>query len=157
MACLQFNAPFTTVALTATTAKSVIGVQAATNQAIKLLEYKVSFDGATSSNAPAVCMLRRSTFATNAPGTNSTQIAAPFKLDPGRAETVQTTAAYGWTTEPTVLTTIDATDVGQFNGIYQYILPFAAPIIVVGGQGIVVQINSPNNCNCSGKMTCEEG
>src|SRR5690348_10168494 len=103
MAYNQFDVPATTVALVAATAKSVVGLKAATNVCVKVTELSMSFDGATSSNAPAVCEFMQSTFATNAPGTNSTSV-TPSKRDTGRAETIQATAAKAWTTEPTVLT-----------------------------------------------------
>lgn len=155
MAYLQAEVNYFTVALTAATAKSVAGVAAATNQAIKVLETSISFDGATSTNAPAVVDIARCTFATNAAGTNSTTV-TPAKKDPGRAETVQTTGGKNWTTEPTVITVFRSIDVGQYNGLYHYIAPFAAPLIVVGGQGLVIRANSPNNVNCSGAIEFEE-
>lgn len=155
MAYNQFDVPATTVALTATTAKSVVGLKAATNVVVKILELLVSFDGATSSNAPAVCEFMQSTFGANAPGTASTSV-TPAKRDTGRAETIQLTAAKTWTTEPTTLTLQRSFDVGQFNGLYHYIHPFASPFIVIGGQGCVCRVNSPNNVNGSFTLTGEE-
>lgn len=155
MAYNQFDVPATTVALTAATAKSVVGVKAASNICVKVTEVSTSFDGATSSNAPAVCEFMQSTFATNGPGTNSTSV-TPAKRDTGRAETIQATAAKTWTTEPTVLTLQRTLDIGQFNGVVVYMHPFASPFIIIGGQGAVLRINSPNNVNYSGGLTGEE-
>lgn len=155
MAKNQFDCNYRSVALVAATAKSVVGVKAAANVVLALLEASVSFDGATSSNAPAVCDFNRSTFATNSPGTSSTSL-TPVKRDPGRAETIQATAAHTWTTEPTVLTAQHSKDVGQFNGLYHYINPFASPHIIVGGQGFCLTITSPNNVNVSGHLSLEE-
>lgn len=45
-----------------------------------------------------------------------------------------------------------AIDVGQFNGVYHYIHPFASPFIIIGGQGGSLRINSPNNVNASGHL-----
>lgn len=149
--------PYRSVALSGATAKTVIGVQAAANIALKLLEASASFDGATSTNAPAVVDFNRVTFATNAPGTNSTAITeANTKRDPGRAETPQMQAGHTWTVEPTVLTAQHSKDVGQFNGLYHYIAPFSAPHIIVGGQGFCITITSPNAVNVSGHLTVEE-
>lgn len=148
---------YRSVALVATTLKTVIGAQAATNVALKLLEAAASFDGATSTNAPAVVDFSRCTFATNAPGTASTAITeANTKRDPGRAETPTFTSAHTWTTEPTALTVQHSKDIGQFNGLYHYINPFSSPHIIVGGQGFVISMTSPNNVNCSGHLTVEE-
>lgn len=155
MAMLQFEVNWLTVALTAATAKSVAGVKAAANQVVKILEVSVSHDGSTSSNAPDVTDFGRCTFATNSPGTNSTTL-TPGKKDPGRAETIQATAAHTWTTEPTVITAFRSINLAQYNGLYHYIVPFAAPWLVVGGQGFVVRQNSPNNVNSTGAIECEE-
>ncbi len=155
MAANQFDVPVRSVALTAATPKSVAGVKAAANVALKVLESCVTFDGATSSNAPAVCDFNRCTFATNSPGTNSTSV-TPLKREPGRAETIQATAAFTWTTEPTTLTANFSRDIGQFNGVYHYIAPFASPHIVAGGAGWVLTITSPNNVNASCSITAEE-
>jgi hypothetical protein len=151
----QFDVPATTVALTAATAKSVLGSKAATNVCVKLTEVSTSFDGATSTNAPAVCEVMQATFATNGPGTNSTSVTPP-KRDTGRAETIQSTHAKNWTTEPTVLTLQRTLDIGQYNGVVCYMHPFASPIVIIGGQGYVLRITSPNNVNFSGGLVEEE-
>ncbi len=155
MAHNKFDVPFSTVALTAATAKTVVGIKAATNVCIKVTEVAISFDGATSSNAPAVCEQMQSTFASNSPGTNSTNVPIA-KRDTGRAETVQATAGKTWTVEPTVLTLQRSIDIGQFNGALVQCLPFDSPFVIIGGQGYVHRITSPNNCNCSGYFTGEE-
>jgi hypothetical protein len=157
MAANKFDVPFRTVALTAAVAKTVVGVKASTNVALELIEACASFDGATSSNAPAVVDFNRCTFATNSPGTNSTSLTlGNTKRDPGRAETIQATGAHTWSAEPTVLTAQHSKDIGQFNGLYHYINPFSAPHIIVGGQGFVITCSSPNNVNATGHLTCVE-
>lgn len=155
MANNKFDVPASTVALTATTAKTVLGIKAATNVCIKVTEVGISFDGATSSNAPVVCESMQSTFATNGPGTNSTSV-TPAKRDTGRAETIQATAAKTWTTEPTVLTLQRVIDVGAFNGVFYNIFPFDTPFIIIGGQGFVIRLTAPNNVNFSGSLCGEE-
>jgi hypothetical protein len=155
MACNQFDVPASTVALTAATAKTVLGVKAAANVCVKLTEVGASFDGATSSNAPAVCEFMQATFATNPPGTNSTSV-TPAKRDTGRAETVQATAAKTWTVEPTVLTNQRPLNIGQFNGVVVFMHPFSSPFNIIGGQGAALRINSPNNVNFTGSLTGEE-
>lgn len=155
MAGIRFDVPVTTDALTATTAKSVVGSKAATNVRLKVTGVGMSFDGATSSNAPAVCAFMQATFATNGPGTNSTSV-TPSKRDTGCAETIQSTHAKTWTTEPTVLTVQQVLDVGQFNGSVVIMHPFADPFVVIGAQGCVLRITSPNNVNGSHYLTEEE-
>lgn len=156
MAKMQAQVPFTTVALVAATAKSVVGIKAPTNQCAILLELGLGFDGATSTNAAAIVELMGSTFATNGPGTNSTSV-TPVKQDSGRQETVQTTAAKAWTTEPTVLTLWRSIDVPQYNGFI--VLPLRqwfSELVIAGAAGFVVRITSPNNVNVSGYLTFEE-
>lgn len=155
MAANQFDVPANTVALTAATAKTVLGIKAATNVCVKVTEVGISFDGATSTNAPAVCEFTQCTYGANPPGTNSTSV-TPSKRDAGRAETIQATAARNWTTEPTTQTLQRVLDVGQYNGVVVYMHPFASPHVVVGGGGVGVRITSPNNVNFSGGITGEE-
>lgn len=115
MAAIYATVNYATVACVAATAKTVAGINPIANMRARVLEAKVSFDGATSSNAPAVVDFGRITFATNPPGTNSTTFVALPK-DQDIAETVQTVCGITWTAEPTVWTPQETTDVGQFNG-----------------------------------------
>ena len=103
MAFLQAKVNWATVSLAASAARTTAGLKTPTNQVAKILEFRSTHDGNTSGNAPDITILERNTFATNAPGTNSTTY-TPVKKDPGRAETIQTSAATAWTTEPTVKT-----------------------------------------------------
>lgn len=155
MAYNQFDVPYETVALTATATQTVVGLKAGANVCVKVTEASVSFDGSTSSNAPAVVEFDQITFATNAPGTNSSSV-TPAKRDTGRAETIQAVAAKHWTAQPTVITLQWCIDVGQFNGLYHFIHPFASPFICIGGQGCGITVTSPNNVNASGKISGEE-
>lgn len=155
MAANQGDISFATVALTGTTAKTVVGAKASANVAVKWLESCTTFDGATSTNAPAVAILGFCTFATNSPGTASTT-QAPVGRDQDRTETFQLTSAVNWTTEPTVISIIRTFDPAQYMGFYHYINPFASPYVIKGGGGGVIRINSPNNVNTSGHMTVEE-
>jgi hypothetical protein len=143
------------VALAATTTKTVNGILAAANIAVKGLEFAASFDGATSTNAPVVVDFARCTFATNQPGTNSSATTLQ-KRDPGRAETLQTSGGNTWTTEPTVVTPQFSRDVAQYDGSYHYICPQTSPMIIVGGKGFVIRCTSPNIVNRTSSITAEE-
>lgn len=150
-----FSVPALTVALTAATPKSVVGLLAATNVCLDVNGFVASFDGATSSNAPATVEICTCTFATNGPGTNSTSV-TPAKNDTGRAETIQATAAKTWSTEPTVVTLYKALDLGQFNGCYENIVPFSTPIVYIGAKGGLIRVTSPNNVNGSFDILAQE-
>jgi hypothetical protein len=154
MAYNQFDVPAQTVSYT-TGLKTALGIAAATNVCVKVMEASFSFDGSTSGNAPAQVEFDQITFATNGPGTNSTSV-TPSKSDTGRAETIQATAAKTWTTQPTVITVQWPIAVGQYNGIYHYVNPFVSPFIAIGGKGCGTSINTPNTVNFSGKLHAEE-
>lgn len=93
------------VALTAATPKSVIGVRAGSAVGLDLKAFHVDFDGVTASHEPVLCELCYATFATNAPGTNST--GANERQLYGRVIAADFTGGFNWTTEPTVLTVLD--------------------------------------------------
>jgi hypothetical protein len=141
-----------TMAVTSGAIQTMLGIDAATNVVIQVTEATVSFDGATATNAPAVCEWDQITFATNAPGTNSTSV-TPSKKDTGRGETFQATAGKIWTTQPTVITIQWPLDIAQFMGAYHYIHPTQSPFIVIGGKGGGLSVNSPNSVNSSGKIS----
>jgi len=150
----QFDVPAQTVSYT-TGLKTALGIQASTNVCVKVMEASFSFDGSTSGNAPAQCEFDQITFATNAPGTNSTSV-TPSKSDTGRGETIQATAGKTWTAQPTVIALQWPIAVGQYNGIYHYVNPFVSPFIIIGGKGGGISINTPNTVNFSGKLHGEE-
>jgi hypothetical protein len=125
------------VALAAATAKSVIGVAAPAQFGVDLTKFRVSFDGATSTAVPVSVELCYATFATNGPGTNSTSI-TPQQVY-GRAITAGFTAASNWTTEPTVLTVVDAWTLPAFNGTAIYDFPFATSPDAAVSQGFVIR------------------
>ncbi len=152
MAFLQAYIPTTTVSCVAATPKTILSLAAAANQVVKILEQKVSHDGATSTNAPDLTEGGRCTFGAAGTGTSVT----PSKKDPGRAETIQTTALKNYSAEPTTITAIDPTNIPQYNGLYQYITPDSRPLIVVGGQGWVIRVTSPNTVNACARLEFEE-
>jgi len=151
-AYMQLIETWSTLGLTASTAKSMGSVAAAANQPIKILEAMASHDGATSTNAPDVTDFARCTFGTAGTATSTT----PLKKDPGRAETIQTTGKTNYTAEPTVVTPLKTVNVAQYNGVYHYITPQGNPLMVVGGQGFLIRQNSPNTVNGSGLIEFEE-
>lgn len=99
------------IALTAATARSVLGLRAGSAFGLDLAMWGVSFDAtgsAAPTNEPILCELCYCTFATNAtPGTNNTS-ETPIQLA-GRALTHGMTAMSAWTAgnEPTALTVLD--------------------------------------------------
>lgn len=156
MARSFFSCVAKSIALTAATVKSTIGVLAAANVCLNINNFVASFDGATSSNAPVVVEVCSSTFASNSPGTNSTAVTLA-KADLGRTETLQASGGSTWTTEPTVLVPYKTIDIGQFNGAWDWIVPFSTPVVFAGAKGGVIRLTSPNNVNASCDILGEEG
>jgi hypothetical protein len=151
-AFLQFNIPYLTVGLVAATAKTVASVQAAANQVVKILGLKISHDGATSTAAPDITDYNRCTFGAAGTGTSVT----PSKNDPGRAETIQSTALKAYSVEPTTQSSYDEQNVPLYNGLLWALTPSDRPIIVVGGQGFVIRCTAQATANATGAMLCEE-
>lgn len=96
-----FTVTSTAIALSAATAKTVLGVLSGANSPVDVVEFAVSGD-ATSGNI--LVELVFGTNASNAPGTNSTSF-TPLQIR-GRAQTINATAGITWTAEPTVLTVV---------------------------------------------------
>lgn len=154
MAKAGYTAPAAAaVALTASTAKSVLGVSAPAQFGVDLTKVRVSFDGATSTAVPVSVELCYATFATNGPGTNSTSI-TPQQVY-GRSVTAGFTAASNWTVEPTVLTVIDAWTLAAYGGLVVYDIPFGTTPDSAVSNGFVIRCTAPANVNCRPTMWFE--
>lgn len=89
------------VALSAATAKTILGAKAHANSGLQWLAYDLAFDGVSASAVPVLVELCQCSWATNSPGTNSTSV-TPVQIA-GRVMTAQFTGGENWTTEPTSL------------------------------------------------------
>src|SRR5438552_1249951 len=99
MAFYQLKVNWNTVSVPSGSAtRTVAGIKAAAQQVVKILEFRATHDGASSGQAPDITTLDRLVYASNTPGTSSASY-TPVKKDTGRVETIQTTAATGWTSE----------------------------------------------------------
>lgn len=146
MAKAGYTAPSAAaVALTAATAKSIIGVAGAASFGVDLIKYRLAFDGVSAANTPVLVELCYATFATNAPGTNSTSITVQQVY--GRSITAGFTAASNWTTEPTVLTPIDSFTVTPNGGTLVYDFPLGTSPDSAVSQGFVIRCTAANNVN----------
>lgn len=141
------------VALAANTAKSVIGVMAPAQFGVDLTKFRLSFDGVTASAVPVTVTLNYATFATNAPGTASTSITIQQVY--GRSITTGFTAAYGWTTEPTVLTAVDGWLLTPNGGTAIYDFPLGTTPDSAVSNGFVVTCNAPAVVNVRATMWFE--
>ncbi|HEY9367012.1 hypothetical protein [Streptomyces sp.] len=129
------------VALSAATAKSVLGVKSHANFGLDLKKFKVGFDGVTASAVPVLVELCYATFATNSPGTASTSV-TPAQIY-GRSVTVGATAAKTWTTEPTVLTVVQEWLLSPNGGLVFYDFPLGDTPDSAVSEGFVIRCTAP--------------
>jgi len=129
------------VALSAATAKSVLGVSAPAQFGVDLKKFRLAFDGVTASAVPALVELCYATFATNAPGTASTSTTVDQVY--GRVITAGFTAAKTWTTEPTVLTPLDEWLLTPAGGLVMYDFPLGDTPDTAVSNGFVLRVNAP--------------
>jgi hypothetical protein len=135
------------VALVAATPKSVLGVKAGSSFGILLKLVSFAFDQSGSSaptNEPVLIELCYATFATNAPGTNSTT-ETPAQWS-GRVTAHGTTCASAWTTEPTALTVLDEFLLHPQSGTREH-FPLGDEPDTALGEGFVLRMTAPNAVN----------
>lgn len=161
MANLAFGVSGKTIAATSTLTTD-LGVKCAANQAVTLDEVDVGFDGTNSANGPGIIDIAHCTFATNAPGTNSTSLSSGSNgfivSDDGRPETPQSTAGKTWTAQPTVITIWKSFLVPTYMGSAIAPLPLMKPMISKGGSGIALSSTLPSTvtANLTGALLCTE-
>jgi hypothetical protein len=131
------------VALVAATAKSVLGVLAPAQFGCDLRGLEIAFDGITNTDKPVLVEITQSTFATNPPGTASTT--ATVAQVYGRAVTAGFTAAYNWTTEPTVLTVVKTLLLTPNGGTYDYDWPLGETLDNDVSKGFAIRCTAPTN------------
>ncbi len=141
------------VALTATTAKTVLGVKSHANFGLDLIKFRVAFDGVTASAVPALIEVCYCTFGANAPGTNSTSVTPSQAY--GRALTVGATAAKTWTTEPTPITVLAEFLLTPNGGTLLYDWPLGTSPDCALGEGFALRLTAPANVNCRAAMWFE--
>jgi hypothetical protein len=144
------------VSLSASTAKSVLGVRSADDFGIDLKKIWWGFTGTTASEAPVVCELCYATFATNAPGTNSTTLTAPAVTQLyGRAITHGVAAAKNWTTEPTVLTVLTEIPLTPNGGTLLYDAPLGDTPDCAPDHGFVLRFTAAASVSVRATMIFE--
>jgi len=99
------------------TAKTIFGVKADSGHAIDLLSLAFNFDGITAAEKAILVELCACTWATNAPGTNSTTVTIDSWAGPRIAETFA--AGKTWTSEPTALTVLMPLEFDPYKFAYK--------------------------------------
>lgn len=142
------------VALTATTAKTVLNVISPTGKVAVVVAFQVNFDGVTASAEPVLIELCRSTQATA--GTSS---AVTLRRKRGAASaTVTATAAKNYTAEPTVLTLIEDWAVDPYKGLFAIQYPLGREAeSSIPAEGMCLRLTAPATVNCRASLEFEEG
>lgn len=125
---------------TSTTAKTVIGVKGHANFGIDFTGFDIGFNGVTATDGPAVVELGYCTFATNSPGTASTS--ATVRQEYGRVIAAGATAAYTWTTEPTVITVNRVFLVDPNKGLFSFDFPLGSTPDSAVSEGFVLRVTA---------------
>jgi hypothetical protein len=158
-ACVDYGVTFGggTALATNSTTRTIVGIKCPANQANRIWGFDVGFDGTTSTNGPAYCELDTNTWATNAPGTNSTSV-TPNPNDSARPETIQSTAAKAWTTEPTVLSPVELFFIPNYMGSGIVFTPLTKPFGAKGGNGCSMRVTQQSGitANVTGTLKSEE-
>lgn len=140
------------VALTAATAKTVIGVKAHANSGLLWSAFKIGFDGVTATGVPVLIELCYCTWATNSPGTNSTSTTP--RQTGGRILTAGFTSGKTWTAgnEPTTLTVYDDSLLTPNGGVIWYDVPLGKEWDSALAEGFAVRLTAPAIVNVRAVM-----
>lgn len=125
------------VALSAAATKTVLGVVAPAQFGVDLKKIRIGFNGTSATAEPVRVELCYATFATNAPGTNSTSVTVTQGY--GRSITAGFTAAKNWTAEPTVLTVLDEWPLTPAGGLVIYDFPLGDTPDSAVSQGFAIR------------------
>lgn len=131
------------VAVAAAATKTVYGVQADSGHAIDLLGLAFSVDQATptASDKSVLIELCAITWATNAPGTNSTAVTIDQEAGPRVTETFS--AGKNWTTEPTVITVLRPIDCDPYKFTYERDFLDVLNLDFTAAQGFCLRVTNP--------------
>lgn len=140
------------VALTAATAKCVVGVVAGAGISVRVTEAGIGFDGTSATAEPVTVELCRGD-GTSANGTSTAHTPAQVR---GATRTVQCTARRNFTAEPTVLTVLKRWLFHpQTGGMHQ--LPLGREVEHTGAGGLYLRCTAPAGVNVQAYMEFEEG
>lgn len=151
MAAVNVTASTPEVALTGTTAKTVLQAIAASNHRVKINGWGVYFDGASSTAEPVVVRL-----VTQAGAIGGTPTSVTGRITNGKSETVQTTFAYSaGGSEPSTPVALKSVEVHPQAG-YEEARPFGREYEISGGGRIGIECTAPANVNVVAWMDIEE-
>jgi len=134
---------------TGTSVITLLQLLAATNQRVKVKEISISFQGISNTAMPIqVDVLRQATAGTMSALT-------PVKENASDQETLQTTAQYLATVEPTPGNIVMTENVHPQGG-YTWQAPFGGEIIVQGGTRLGLRVTAGASTTAVARMVFEE-
>lgn len=131
-----------------TSAKTILAVLAPAQFGVDLKKYRISFDGTTAAATPVLVELCYLTAATNStPGTGNSNRSSGIQQAYGRSITTGFTAFENSTSEPTVLTAIDAYTLTPAGGtvVYDFSLDTTPDSAV--SQGFAIRVTAAATVN----------
>lgn len=137
------------LALGAAAAKTAIQLLSV-NIAIKLIEFGISFDGASNTAVPVLVEIVRQTTA----GTFASAV-APVKADSDVGDALNTTAQQGASVEPTTTDVLRAWYVHPQTGV-DIQTHDLAPLVSGAGERIAVRLTAPATVNATCYLAFEE-
>lgn len=132
-----------------TTAKTILGLLAASNHRVHIKGVIISFKGLVVTNEPVTIeFIRWSADGTGSAGT-------PQKVNNGDNETLQASFKYNYSAEPTTPTVLQSFSVHP-QGTWGYERPIEAPIPVIGGGYWGIRITADDSITAMASIECEE-
>lgn len=141
------------VSLTGGAVQTVMAIVAPANQRLRILKWKLSFNGTNSANTPATCTL---VYLTG--GTFTNTAVAPVKTNEpnGVSETLQASSKNTCTVEPTITQTLDSFFEPVFGGFIGWQETPSQEIMVPGGLILGFRVNAPQSVTVALSVTYEE-
>jgi hypothetical protein len=131
------------VSLVATTAKTILGIKSGAAFGCDLYAVSLGFDGVTATDKAVLVEVCYCTWATNAPGTNSTT-RTPAQMY-GRVIAHGVTAASAWSAEPTALTPLEEFTISPIGGTAIQNLPLGQTYDCAVGEGFAIRLTAPTS------------
>ncbi len=140
------------VALVAATAQTLILLQEASDYFIEqLVEFGISFDGVTAGAVPVQVDVTR-VQSTGTSGVN----AAVARTDSGISNASRSTAATGFTVEPSSPVVFKSMYVDPNKGLFIYQFPPGTRSVGGGSTWPAIRATAPANVNCDAWLTWQE-
>jgi hypothetical protein len=132
------------VAVAAAATKTVFAVKADSGHALDLLGLGFTVDQATPTATDKAVLVEfcAVTFATNAPGTNSSAVTVDQEAGPRIAETFA--AGKNWTTEPTVVNPLRPFDCDPYKFTYERDHPLGESPDFALAEGFCIRVTNPS-------------